>query len=94
MSMLKALFGSRPGTASVAKDRLQLIIARERSGNAVAVDWLPRLQKDLLEVIARYVPVDGDTVKVEMEHSDNLDLLEINIALPDPAVRPVSSAAR
>lgn len=91
MSLLKALFGSRPSTAAVAKDRLQLIIARERTGNAT-VDWLPRLQKDLLEVIARYVPVEPDAVKVAMERSDNLELLEINIALPDPApnTRPPS----
>ena len=87
MSVLKALFGSRPSTASVAKDRLQLIIARERSGNST-VDWLPRLQQDLLEVIARYVPVRPDAVKVEMERSETLELLEINIALPDPALRP------
>ncbi|WP_119157006.1 cell division topological specificity factor MinE [Caldimonas tepidiphila] len=94
MSLLKTLFGSRPSTASVAKDRLQLIIARERSDHA-AIDWLPRLQKDLLEVIARYVPVEPDAVKVEMERSDNLELLEINIALPDPGTsRTPSSAGR
>lgn len=90
MSLLKALFGSRSSTASVAKDRLQLIIARERTGSAAA-DWLPRLQKDLLEVIARYFPVPPEAVKVAMERSDNLDLLEINIALPDPAARPTTS---
>lgn len=88
MSLLKALFGSRSSTASVAKDRLQLIIARERSGSTT-VDWLPRLQQDLLEVIARYVPIEPEAVKVEMERSGNLELLEINIALPDTnSVRP------
>jgi cell division topological specificity factor len=84
MSLLKALFGSRNKTATVAKDRLQLIIARERSGGAAA-DWLPRMQQDILEVIARYVPVDPGAVKVEMERGDNIDVLEINIVLPEQA---------
>ena len=84
MSLLKALFGSRTRSASVAKDRLQLIIARERS-SALGSDWLPRLQRDILEVIAKYVPVDPGAVKVEMERGDNIDVLEINIVLPDPA---------
>jgi cell division topological specificity factor len=82
MSLLKALFGSRPRSAAVAKDRLQLIIARERSGT-LASDWLPRLQRDILDVICRYVPVEPGAVKVEMERGDNIDVLEINIVLPD-----------
>jgi cell division topological specificity factor len=91
MDLLKALFRSRTKTAAVAKDRLQLIIARERSGGSPA-DWLPRLQRDLLEVIGRYVPVDPEAVKVEMDRGTNLDLLEISIALPDS--RASAAAAR
>ncbi len=84
MSLLKALFGSRQRSATVAKDRLQLIIARERSGGAPS-EWLPRLQRDIIEVIGRYVTVDPAAVKVEMERGDNIDVLEINIALPEQA---------
>lgn len=84
LALLKALFRSRENTAVVAKDRLQLIIARERSTGAPS-DWLPRLQKDIIEVIGRYVSVDPNAVKVEMERGDNFDMLEINIALPEQA---------
>ena len=86
MSLLRALFGTRPKSAAIAKDRLQLIIARERSDRS-GVDWLPRLQQDILEVIARYVQVDPGAVKVEMERSENLDVVEINIVLPERSVR-------
>lgn len=85
MSLLQSLFGTRkPASASVAKDRLQLIIARERSGAPGSVDFLPKLQQELLQVIAKYVKVDPDSVKVEMDHRENLELLAINITLPEP----------
>ena len=86
MSLLQALFGTKkPSSAAVAKDRLQLIIARERSGGPAGADFLPKLQQELLQVIAKYVKVDPDSVKVEMDHREHLDLLAINIALPDQA---------
>jgi cell division topological specificity factor len=87
MSLLRALFGARPKSAAIAKDRLQLIIARERSDRS-GTDWLPRLQQDILEVIGRYVQVDPAAVKVEMERGENLDLVEISIVLPERSARP------
>lgn len=84
MSLLKLLFRSRtPTSAAVAKDRLQLIIARERSGKSDAPDYLPQLQRELLEVVARYAKIDPNAIKVDMDRSENLELLAINIVLPD-----------
>lgn len=89
MSLLQSLFGTRkPASASVAKDRLQLIIARERSGASGSPDFLPKLQQELLQVIAKYVNVDPDSVKVEVDRRENLELLAINIALPEQADGP------
>ncbi len=87
MSLLRTLFGTKQrSSASVAKDRLQLIITRERSaGGAGAADFLPQLQQELLAVIAKYVKVDPESVKVDMERRDNLELVAINIVLPEQA---------
>ena len=86
MSLLRTLFGTKQrSSASVAKDRLQLIITRERADGASAADFLPQMQQELLAVIAKYVKVDPDSVKVDMERSDNLELLAINIVLPEQA---------
>lgn len=82
MSLLSLLFGNKPKSASVAKERLQLIIARERAGNGAA-DFLPALQRDLIEVISRYVRVGPDDIKVQLEKQDNFEVLEVNIVLPD-----------
>src|SRR3546814_5698902 len=52
-------------TASIAKDRLRIIIAQERT-NRSGPDYLPLLQRELLEVIRKYVSVDVDAVKVDV----------------------------
>ena len=87
MSILDLLFGSKPKTASVAKERLQLIIARERSGSATTPDFLPALQKDLIAVISKYVNVNPDDIKVQLEKQDNYEVLEVNIVLPEVGPR-------
>ncbi len=46
-------------------------------------DYLPQLQKDLLEVIRKYVPIDQEQIQVELENQGNCSILELNITLPD-----------
>lgn len=94
ISILKSIFGTRaPTSASVAKDRLQLIIMQERSGQSNTPDFLPDLQRELLDVIVKYVKVDPSAIKVEMDRSDTVDSLLINIALPDVASNAVVAEA-
>ena len=83
MSLLSLLFGEKKKTASIAKERLQLIIAREHGGAAPGPDFLPALQRELIEVISKYVPVNPDDIKVQLEKQDNYEVLEVNIVLPD-----------
>lgn len=85
MSLLTLLFGQKPKTAAVAKERLQLIIARERDSNSGAVDFLPALQQELIQVISKYVNVNPDDIKVALEKQGNYEVLEVNIVLPEVA---------
>lgn len=82
MSLLNLLFGSKQKSASVAKERLQIILARERTGRN-APDFLPALQKDLVEVILRYVQISPEDIKVSLERQDNYDVIEVNIVVPE-----------
>ncbi len=82
MSFLRMLFGSRERSAAVAKERLQIILAHERTGRGT-LDFLPALQKDLIEVISRYVKVNPDDIKVSLEKQDDFEVLEVNIVLPE-----------
>ena len=68
-------------TAQVAKERLQIIIAHER-GSQEKPDYLASLQQDLIDVIAKYVSIDKNAVKVDLERKDGCSILELNVTLP------------
>ena len=79
------LLGEKKKTASVAKERLQIILAHERSGrNAGSPDYLPDLQRELIAVISKYVSINPNDIKVNLERQDNFDVLEVKIELPEP----------
>ncbi|MGP0170676.1 cell division topological specificity factor [Pseudomonas sp. 8Z] len=69
-------------TASIAKERLQIIVAHER-GQRTQPDYLPALQKELVEVIRKYVNIDQKDVQVALEDQGSCSILELNITLPD-----------
>ncbi|WP_024870112.1 cell division topological specificity factor MinE [Pseudoxanthomonas suwonensis] len=73
---------SKKNTAETAKNRLQIIIAQERSSRG-APDYLPLLRRELLEVIKKYVNVDVDAVKVDLIKDGEHDVLDISVALPE-----------
>jgi len=72
----------KKNTASIAKERLRIIVAQERSSRG-APDYLPLLQRELLEVIRKYVSVDVDAVKVDLVKDGEHDVLDISVALTD-----------
>lgn len=73
---------SRKNSASIAKERLQIVVAHERLQRS-GPDYLPLLQKDILEVIRRYVPIDPGDVRVNLEKDGDYSVLELNISLPE-----------
>ena len=84
MSLLSLLLGEKKKSASVAKERLQIILAHERSGRSNnQPDYLPALQRDLVQVLSKYVNINPQDIKVNLERQDNLEVLEVKIELPD-----------
>jgi len=83
MSLISFLLGEKKKTASIAKERLQIILAHERSGRTGASDYLPALQRELIAVISKYVSVNPEDIKVHLERQDDLEVLEVKIELPD-----------
>jgi cell division topological specificity factor len=82
-SFLSFLVGEKKATACVAKERLQIILAHERSGRNPKPAYMADLQRDIIAVIAKYIPINLDDIKVSMDRQDNLDVLEVKIELPD-----------
>lgn len=77
----------RKGTASVAKDRLQILVAHDRAARG-RPSYLPKLQQEIIAVIRKYVEVDTDAVSVSYEQDDQQEILELNIILPESSARP------
>ena len=83
MGFLSFFVGEKKKTANVAKERLQLILAHERNGRSRSASYLPELQRELMAVIAKYVSIDPNDIKVQMERQGDLEVLEVKIELPD-----------
>lgn len=69
-------------SAQTAKDRLQILLAHERSSGAAEADYLPMLQRDIVAAIRKYVAIGDEDVDVRMERGNQMSSLEINIELP------------
>jgi cell division topological specificity factor len=78
-------FRSRPkNTASVAKERLRIIVAQERAQQGRGrPDYLPLLRREILEVIRKYVNVDPDAIDIHVERDGDSEVLELSVALPE-----------
>ena len=73
----------KTNTASLAKERLQIIVAHQR-GERDAPDYLPRMKQEIIEVIRKYVQISDEQVSVQLEQNDdNLSVLELNVTLPE-----------
>jgi cell division topological specificity factor len=75
-------FFQRPRSAPVARDRLQVLLAHERALSG-RPDLAAVLQKEILAVIARHIPIDQDKVVVRLDRGDQVSTLEIDIEMPD-----------
>ncbi|HET8800635.1 MAG TPA: cell division topological specificity factor MinE [Marinobacter sp.] len=83
MSFLDYFKGKKSNrSASVAKERLQIIVAHER-GQRDQPDYLPQLQQELLAVIRKYVQISDDMVQVEVDRNESCSVLELNVTLPE-----------
>lgn len=84
MSLLDYFRSSKPSSASLAKERLQILVAHERASRNQP-SYLPKLQQELLAVIRKYVNVEQDAISVNFEQDDDQEVLELNIVLPEEA---------
>ena len=70
----------RSGTAPVARERLQVLLAHERA--SVGHESLIEVLRDeILAVIARHVAIEDDKVNVELERHEIISLLRVDIEL-------------
>jgi cell division topological specificity factor len=93
MGFLQFFFPERRNSAVIAKDRLKIVLAHERASRD-APDFLPVLQKELLDVVGRYVEIRSDMIRVNLGRSGETSLLEINVEIDGATVKlPKNGAA-
>ena len=68
-------------TAPVARERLQVLLAHERASPAQA-NLLGSLKQDIMDAIARHVPVGPEAVKVKLDKRNTISILRIAIDIP------------
>ena len=89
MSLL-TLFRRR-GSAPVARERLQILLAHERSSRGQS-DLLSNLRDEILAVVAKHINVEQDQVHVTMERGDTVSTLEIDVEVPHGVVVALTAA--
>lgn len=79
-------------TAPVARDRLQVLLAHERSVIGKS-DLIAVLQEEILAVIARHISVDRDAVQIKLDRGSSFSTLEIDVEVPlnAKATKPAAS---
>ncbi len=90
MSMLR-LFSGRTASAPIARERLQILLAHERSLRSQP-DLLMQLREEILAVVSRHVVLDPDKVIVRMDRGKHVSTLEVDIELPNGADRAFATA--
>jgi cell division topological specificity factor len=82
----------RRGTAPVARDRLQVLLAYERTGRGFP-DLLFVLREEILATIGRHVEIDPERITVQMERGEKVSTLEVDIEIPN-TVRASAGTSR
>jgi len=82
---------SQDKSATVAKERLQIIVAHQRGkrGSRALDSFIPKLQQELLDVVKKYVEIDNDQVKMHLEKEGDYEILEVNIPLPEEKIKKI-----
>ncbi len=86
MSLFDVFSRAPKKSADAASERLRILLSHERAGLSGA-DFLPQLQREILDVIRKYTSVDEDRVQVTLEREQDLSILEVNIELPATGTR-------
>jgi cell division topological specificity factor len=76
-------FRNKNTSASIAKERLQIIVSHQRVCRKTNELDLEKLQQEIIDLISRHLPIDANKVTIELDRDENRSILELNVVLPD-----------
>jgi cell division topological specificity factor len=83
--VINKLLGRQANSATTARQRLQLVLAHDRSD--LNPELLEKMRKEILEVVSRYVEIDLEEGEVNLATEDRVTALVAN--LPIRRARPM-----
>jgi len=86
MGILDFLFRREPPTAAIAKERLQSVLAHERATRD-STEFLPLLRRELVAVVAKYVTIEEDRIRVTLAKTGGTSVLRINVQFDSSGAR-------
>ena len=77
--IINKLLRRQPASASTARERLQLVLAHDRSD--LSTEILDQMRREILEVVAKYVEIDVNEGAVSLETEDRMTALVANLPI-------------
>ncbi len=77
--IINKLLGRQPSSASTARERLQLVLAHDRTD--LSNELLDQMRREILEVVAKYVEIDMEEGAVSLETEDRMTALVANLPI-------------
>lgn len=77
--ILEKLMRRQPASATTARERLQLVLAHDRSD--LSPELLEQMRREIFEVVARYVEIDLSEGDVTLETEDRVTALVANLPI-------------
>jgi cell division topological specificity factor len=86
-------FFNRRTSAPVARERLQVLLAHERTIVGGESDLVAILREEILAVIAKHMSVPQDSVQIKMDRGASVSTLEVDIEIPTSVTTGMRPAA-
>jgi cell division topological specificity factor len=73
----------RRGSASVARERLQVLLSHERGLACGRPELLSILCEEIIAVLGRHLSFESDTVQIKMDRGKSVSTLAVDIEIPN-----------
>lgn len=83
MALFDIFNKKKPPTANTAKERLLYIVIEHSRGDANRPEFLNQMQQEILTVVNKYMQINIDDIDTNISNKGDVDVLEVNILLPD-----------
>jgi len=90
LDFINHLLGRQKPSGSLARERLQLVLAHDRSD--LNPELLEQMRREILAVVQRYVEIDLDSCDVSLETDDRVTALLANLPIRRTRPQPLPAA--